>query len=112
MLPTASTSTKHTDASPALVEAREVTKQFGGLRAVDGMSLRLGRGEMLGLIGPNGAGKTTLFNLLAGSLKPTSGSIHVGGADLSRAGPEARIGAGVGRTIQIPRPFYDMSLKD
>ncbi len=52
-----------------LIEARGLVKQFGGLRAVDGMSISLGHGEMLGLIGPNGAGKTTLFNLLAGSLE-------------------------------------------
>ena len=88
-----------------LIEARDLTKQFGGLCAVDAMSISLGRGEMLGLIGPNGAGKTTLFNLLAGSLKPTSGTISIGGNELSREGPEGRIARGVGRTFQIPRPF-------
>jgi branched-chain amino acid transport system ATP-binding protein len=93
-----------------LVEAREVTKQFGGLRAVDRMSISLGRGEMLGLIGPNGAGKTTLFNLLAGSLKPTDGTIRIAGNDLSREGSEKRIAHGVGRTFQIPRPFPEMTV--
>jgi branched-chain amino acid transport system ATP-binding protein len=97
------------DHSP-LIEAREVTKQFGGLRAVDGMSISLGRGEMLGLIGPNGAGKTTLFNLLAGSLKPTAGAIRIAGNDLSREGSEKRIAHGVGRTFQIPRPFPEMTV--
>ena len=66
-----------------LVRARKVSKHFGGLYAVDGMSIALRRGELLGLIGPNGAGKTTLFNLLAGSLKPDSGSILVAGEELS-----------------------------
>jgi branched-chain amino acid transport system ATP-binding protein len=93
-----------------LIEARDLTKQFGGLRAVDAMSIALGHGEMLGLIGPNGAGKTTLFNLLAGSLKPTSGTISIDGGELSREGPEGRIARGVGRTFQIPRPFPEMTV--
>src|SRR3954465_4046047 len=93
-----------------LIEARDVSKQFGGLRAVDRMSIALGRGEMLGLIGPNGAGKTTLFNLLAGSLKPDEGTILVAGHDLSRLGPERRIALGVGRTFQIPKPFAEMTV--
>ena len=93
-----------------LIDARDLTRQFGGLRAVDRMSIALRRGEMLGLIGPNGAGKTTLFNLLAGSLKPSAGTIHVGGHDISGAGPEKRIALGVGRTFQIPRPFPEMTV--
>jgi len=94
----------------ALVEARGLTKAFGGLRAVDGMSVTLAQGEMLGLIGPNGAGKTTLFNLIAGSLKPSAGSITVNGHDLTRAGAEKRVAAGLGRTFQIPRPFAEMTV--
>ena len=66
----------------SVVEARGVTMQFGGLTAVDGMSITLHRGELLGLIGPNGAGKTTLFNLLAGSLKPTAGQIRIAERDV------------------------------
>jgi branched-chain amino acid transport system ATP-binding protein len=95
---------------PPPLEARDLVKVFGGLRAVDGMSLRLGEGEMLGLIGPNGAGKTTLFNLLAGSLPPSAGSIAIAGRDVTRAGPDRRLAHGVGRTFQIPRPFADMSV--
>jgi branched-chain amino acid transport system ATP-binding protein len=93
-----------------LIEAIEVTKVFGGLRAVDGMSLSLKRAEMVALIGPNGAGKTTMFNLIAGSLRPTEGTIRVGAADVTREGPERRIARGVGRTFQIPRPFAEMSI--
>ncbi len=74
------------------------------------MSIALRPGEMLGLIGPNGAGKTTLFNLLAGSLAPSAGSIRVGGRELSRRGPERRIAHGVARTFQIPRPFAEMTV--
>lgn len=90
-----------------LIEARDLVKVFGGLRAVDGMSIALNRGEMLGLIGPNGAGKTTLFNLLAGSLRPSEGRICVAGHDLTRYGADRRLGAGLGRTFQ----FHDPSLK-
>ncbi len=56
-----------------VLEARDLTKRFGGVAAVDGMSLALAPGEILGLIGPNGAGKTTMFDLLAGSVAPTLG---------------------------------------
>jgi branched-chain amino acid transport system ATP-binding protein len=93
-----------------LVEARGVTRAFGGLRAVDGMSMTLGAGEIVGLIGPNGAGKTTFFNLLAGSLMPDSGSILIDGKDVSREAAERRIARGVGRTFQIPRPFREMTV--
>ncbi|WP_026872705.1 ABC transporter ATP-binding protein [Inquilinus limosus] len=92
------------------IEGRGLVKQFGGLRAVDGMSIALHRGEMLGLIGPNGAGKTTLFNLLAGSLAPSAGSIRIAGRTLSHRGPEQRIAHGVARTFQIPRPFAEMTV--
>ncbi len=93
-----------------LIEARDLKKRFGGLHAVDGMSITLAPGEMVGLIGPNGAGKTTLFNLLAGSLRPTSGEIRIGSVDVSNRGPEQRIALGVGRTFQIPRPFAEMTV--
>ena len=64
------------DNAQPLIEARDLVKVFGGLRAVDGMSIALNRGEMLGLIGPNGAGKTTLFNLLAGLWRRIGGDCH------------------------------------
>jgi branched-chain amino acid transport system ATP-binding protein len=94
----------------ALLAVRDVVMQFGGMRAVDGMSLELRRGEILGLIGPNGAGKTTMFNLIAGSLKPTSGQIFARGRNVTRDPPEARIARGIGRTFQIPRPFAEMTV--
>ena len=95
---------------PCPVVARDLVMQFGGLRAVDGMSITLNRGEMLGLIGPNGAGKTTLFNMIAGALKPTSGSISICGDEASQAAAEKRIGLGLGRTFQIPKPFAHMTV--
>ncbi|WP_284944523.1 ABC transporter ATP-binding protein [Acidisoma cladoniae] len=93
-----------------VLEARNLVKQFGGMRAVDGVSIALARGEMVGLIGPNGAGKTTMFNLIAGSLKPSAGGIWIGGVDVSQEGPHRRIGRGIGRTFQIPRPFAEMTV--
>lgn len=94
----------------AFVEARSVSRQFGGLLAVDGMSITLRRGEMIGLIGPNGAGKTTMFNLMAGSLKPSAGSILIDGVEVGHEAPERRIRRGLGRTFQIPRPFAEMTV--
>ncbi|PJI43029.1 MAG: ABC transporter ATP-binding protein [Rhizobium sp.] len=97
-------------AAPAAIEARHLTKRFDGLTVVSDMSLAVAQGEMVGLIGPNGAGKTTMFNLLAGSLRPSSGEIWIGGREVSGEPPERRIAHGVARTFQIPRPFSEMSV--
>lgn len=96
-------------AVPALA-ARALIKRFGGVAAVDGVSLEVGRGRIVGLIGPNGAGKTTLFDLIAGEQRPTSGSISLNGVAVQRAPPDARLQHGLGRTFQIPRPFPGMTL--
>ena len=93
-----------------MLEAQAVSKQFGGMRVVDGVSLRVERGEIAGLIGPNGAGKTTMFNLLAGSLRPTSGTVRLEGRPVEHLPPYGRIALGLGRTFQIPRPFADMTV--
>ena len=96
----------------AVLSARNVVKRFGGLHAVNDVSFDVRHGEILGLIGPNGAGKTTMFDLLAGSLPPTSGQIVLGGVDVSREMPHRRIGRGLGRTFQIPRPLPNLTLLD
>jgi branched-chain amino acid transport system ATP-binding protein len=88
-----------------LLQAREITKQFGGLVAVNQVSFDVEEGEILGLIGPNGAGKTTLLNAIAGLDPPTSGSIHFLGADTTGLSPEIMCHQGLSRTFQIPRPF-------
>ncbi len=93
-----------------IIAAEQLVKQFGGMRAVNGMSLQLQRGEILGLIGPNGAGKTTLFNLIAGALKPTAGRITIAGTDVTAEASERRIARGLGRTFQIPKPFAQMTV--
>jgi branched-chain amino acid transport system ATP-binding protein len=96
--------------SSGLLVAREVTKVFGGHRAVDGVSFVLERGAVGGLIGPNGAGKTTLFNCLAGHLKPTAGAVAIDGRDITGASPARVFAAGLARTFQIPRPFPQMTV--
>ncbi len=96
--------------SATLLIAAEVTKDFGGHRAVDGVSFSLARGAIGGLIGPNGAGKTTLFNCLAGALKPSSGAVSLNGRDIAGAPPHRAFSAGLARTFQIPRPFPQMSV--
>jgi branched-chain amino acid transport system ATP-binding protein len=87
-----------------------LTKRFGGFLAVNNVSFETREGEILGLIGPNGSGKTTTFNVIAGMLRPTSGSIRFRGEEIGGL-PAYRIcRLGVGRTFQIPRPFHKLSL--
>jgi branched-chain amino acid transport system ATP-binding protein len=94
----------------ALLEIENLGKQFGGLQAVEDLSFAVAESEILGLIGPNGAGKSTFFNCLAGETMPTAGTIMFGGADVTRASPETRARAGIGRTFQVPTTFEDMSV--
>ena len=89
--------------SDGLLEARQITRQFGGHRAVDGVSFTLPRGAIGGLIGPNGAGKTTLFNCLAGALAPTSGEVLLDGVSIGGGRPSTVFAAGLARTFQIGR---------
>ncbi len=97
-------------AAETVLEARDLTKRFGGVVAVNAMSLAVRRGEILGLIGPNGAGKTTMFDLLAGSVASSAGSIHLMGREITREPAHRRLAGGMGRTFQIPRPFPELTL--
>lgn len=81
----------------------EVSKSFGGVAALSGVSLTLRPGEIHGLIGPNGSGKTTLLNLLSGYYQPSAGQIKLNGADLSQAAVQRRAVVGIARTFQKPR---------
>jgi branched-chain amino acid transport system ATP-binding protein len=94
----------------ATLAAHELTRRFGGLVAVDRVSLELRGGEIHALIGPNGAGKSTLINLLSGVLSPTSGSISFRGASVPDARPEQMARLGVGRTFQQSNVFMDLSV--
>ncbi len=87
-----------------------LSKEFGGVRAVDRVSFALSLDRITGLIGPNGAGKTTLFNLIAGALRPSGGSIELGGRRIDGSPPHAVFAAGIARTFQIPRPFAGMTV--
>lgn len=88
-------------AAPPILEARNVTKNFGGMLAVDDVCMSVPPGRIVGLIGPNGAGKSTLLSMLAGSQAPSSGSIWFLGADISRLKPHQRARRGLGRTFQL-----------
>jgi branched-chain amino acid transport system ATP-binding protein len=87
-------------------------KRYGGVQAVDGISLRLAPGERMGVIGPNGAGKTTLFKMIAGDVAPTAGSIEMFGRDVTRIDTERRARLGVGRTFQVSNLFREMTVLD
>jgi branched-chain amino acid transport system ATP-binding protein len=84
----------------ALLELSEVSKVFGGIHAVNRVSLKVSRGEVLGLIGPNGAGKTTVFNLISGVMAPTAGSIRFLGEEIGGRRPDQITRAGIARTFQ------------
>jgi branched-chain amino acid transport system ATP-binding protein len=87
-----------------------LTKSFDGFLAVKDVSFEVAEGEILGLIGPNGSGKSTTFNLIAGALKPSAGSVRFLGREIAGL-PAYRVAhAGIGRTYQIPRPFRKLSL--
>jgi len=92
-----------------LLEARNLTKHFGGLAAVNQVALSVDEGEIVGLIGPNGAGKTTCFNLLSGFLRPTAGTIVFGGEDITRLRSHEVAGRGLVRTFQLTTLFQDMT---
>jgi branched-chain amino acid transport system ATP-binding protein len=95
-------------ATPVL-ELVSVTKTYGAFNAVDDVSLKLWPGERHALIGPNGAGKTTLFNLVAGSLRVTSGQVRFAGEDVTRAGEHMRARAGIARTFQHSSLFATLT---
>jgi ABC-type branched-subunit amino acid transport system ATPase component/ABC-type branched-subunit amino acid transport system permease subunit len=95
-----------------VLEVRNLSRAFGGLKAVQDVSFKLRRNEILGIIGPNGAGKTTVFNLLNGFLRADRGEILIGGRDMSGRKPHELCEAGIGRTFQIMRPFQRMSIAD
>ena len=87
-----------------------LTKRFGGFTAVSNVSFKVDQGEILGLIGPNGSGKSTIFNMLSGTLVPTSGSIRFAGREIAGSAPHRITHRGIGRTFQVPRPFHRLSL--
>ncbi len=95
-----------------LLEVDGITMAFGGLLAVDNLSLSVQPGEILALMGPNGAGKTTTFHVIAGVHTPTRGRIVFSGQDITRLRPDGRCRAGIARTFQITQPFHELSVEE
>jgi len=95
-----------------MLEVRDLSKAFGGLKAVDHASLDVRAGEIVGLIGPNGAGKTTLFAAIAGFHKPDGGRIGFEGRDITGLEPHKICAAGMVRTFQITQPFARISVRE
>lgn len=95
-----------------LIEATDVTRSFGGIQALRGVSVTVSDGELVGLVGPNGSGKTTLVNLVSGMFRPTSGVLRVAGTHVAGMPPHRISHLGVARTYQIPRPFESMTVRD
>jgi branched-chain amino acid transport system ATP-binding protein len=100
----------HSSTPAPLLKVDDITMAFGGIVAIDKLSLTVTAGEIVALMGPNGAGKTTTFHVIAGVHTPTSGTIVFDGEDITRLKPDRRCRAGVGRTFQITQPFAELSV--
>jgi branched-chain amino acid transport system ATP-binding protein len=94
----------------SVLEVRDLSVRFGGIRAVSGVSLAVGAGEILSIIGPNGAGKTTIFNVVTGLYRPTAGEVRLRGRPISTLPTHARARMGVARTFQNIRLFRDLTV--
>lgn len=99
-------------AADTLVALRSVVVAFGGLRAIDGVDIEVASGERLAVLGPNGAGKTTLFNVIAGDITPTEGTVTIQGMDCTHLPQRLRPRLGVARTYQGTRLFDDLTVED
>ncbi len=96
----------------AFLEVARVTKRFGGLVALNGVSFSVAKGEILGIIGPNGAGKTTLFSVISGFMPPSEGDVHFDGASIGGVSPDRLVRRGLMRSFQIVQTFADMTTLD
>lgn len=95
-----------------LLKVENVTKRFGGLVAVDDVSLEIDYGELIGIVGPNGSGKTTLYNVINGVYPPDEGRVIFEGRDITKLPAYKRAPLGIGRTFQIPRPFSSATVRE
>jgi len=99
-----------TDTAQPLLQGRGIVKRYGELVVLDGVDVRIGAGDAIGIVGPNGAGKTTLLGVLAGSVAPSAGTVVLRGDDVTRLPPHVRCRRGIGRAHQVPRPFGGMTV--
>jgi branched-chain amino acid transport system ATP-binding protein len=95
-----------------MIVVEDIALHFGGIKAVDGVSLKIEKGTITGLIGPNGAGKTTLFNIIAGIYTPSAGRITLGGEDVTGLKPHQLFPKGLLRTFQIAHEFFSLSVRE
>ena len=95
-----------------MIAVENVYKHFGGVRAVDGVSLVIAQNTITGLIGPNGAGKTTLFNVIAGMYRPDSGTVRMADEEITGLQPHELFGRGLLRTFQIAHEFPSMTVRE
>lgn len=95
-----------------MLEIAALSVRFGGVKALDDVSLSVAAGEIVGLVGPNGAGKTTLFNAVSGTVRAERGAVRFDGRELARQPAYARARHGIGRTFQIPQPMHALTVAD
>jgi branched-chain amino acid transport system ATP-binding protein len=95
-----------------MLELENVSVRFGGLTAVNDVTLKIGSHDVIGLVGSNGAGKTTLFNAISGLVTPTEGRIRFDGKDVLRAPMYRRARLGIGRTFQVPQPMHELTVRE
>ena len=95
-----------------MLELQKLSVRFGGLTAVDAVTLAVGSHDVVGLVGPNGAGKTTLFNAISGLVRPTGGQIRFDGRDVLGTPMYRRARLGIGRTFQIPQPMHELTVRE
>jgi branched-chain amino acid transport system ATP-binding protein len=95
-----------------MLELEHVSVRFGGLTAVDDVTLKIGSHDVIGLVGSNGAGKTTLFNAISGLVRPTGGAIRFEGRDILGAPMYRRARLGIGRTFQVPQPMHELTVRE
>lgn len=98
--------------SDALLKVSRVVKRFGGFKALDGVSLSLGPGEILGLVGPNGSGKTTCINVISGLYTADEGDVVLEGRSINKMSMSSRAKLGINRTFQIPKPFKALTVEE
>lgn len=95
-----------------LLDVEDVVVKFGGVTAIDGATLQVNEGQIVGLIGPNGAGKTTLLNCISGTCRPVRGNVAFAGSSLIGKKPEKIAAVGIGRTFQVVQPFAGMNVRE